>query len=207
MPEHVGDLPGSDPLPPLAIRLLRGVVYRRDNEEQWHSLVTIQSRVRDHFGVLNLRLVLNEVEGFAYLRTRDDDDQDEESRLPTLIVRQPLSFPVSLLLALLRKRLVEYDAEGGGTRLVLTRDQVLEMQRVFLPDSSDEVKLKKRLTENLNKIVRLGFLRRMTANNEPTYEVQRIIKEFVTVEWLAEFEERLRELTPEEARLAETDDE
>ena len=207
MPEHVGDSPSSDPLPPLAIRLLKGVVYRRDNEEQWHSLVNIQSRVRDHFDVLNLRLVLNEVEGYAYLRTRDDEDNDEESRLPTLIVRQPLSFPVSLLLALLRKRLAEYDAAGGGTRLVLTRDQVLEMQRVFLPDSSDEVKLKKRLTENLNKIVRLGFLRRMAANTEPTYEVQRIIKEFVTVEWLAEFEERLRELTPEEARLAETADE
>ena len=207
MPEHVDGSPSSDPLPPLAIRLLKGVVYRRDNEEQWHSLIDIQSRVRDHFGVLNLRLVLNEVEGYAYLRTREDNDHDEESRLPTLIVRQPLSFPVSLLLALLRKRLVEYDAAGGGTRLVLTRDQVLEMQRVFLADSSDEVRLKKRLTENLNKIVRLGFLRRMAANTEPTYEVQRIIKEFVTVEWLAEFEERLRELTPEEARLAEIADE
>ena len=207
MPEDVGDLPSSDPLPPLAIRLLKGVVYRRDDDEQWHSLVNIQSRVRDHFGVLNLRLMLNEVEGYAYLRTRDDDDQDEESRLPTLVARQPLSFPVSLLLALLRKRLLEYDAEGGGTRLVLTRDQVLEMQRVFFPDSSDEVKLKKRLTENLNKIVRLGFLRRMAANTEPTYEVQRIIKEFVTVEWLAEFEERLRELPPEQTRLAETTDE
>lgn len=206
MPEQDGSSPVSDPLPPLAIRLLKGVVHRSGNEEQWHSLINIQSRVRDHFSVLNLRLVLNEAEGYAYLRSRDADGQDQESQLPSLITRQPLSYPVSLLLALLRKRLVEHDAAGGDTRLVLTRDQVLEMQRVFLPDSSNEVMLKKRLSENLNKIARLGFLRRMATHAEPTYEVQRIIKEFVTAEWLAGFEKTLAELTPETAKMAESTD-
>lgn len=206
MPEEDGSSPGSDPLRPLAIRLLKGVVYRSGNEEQWHSLVNIQSRVRDHFIVLNLRLVLNEAEGYAYLRSRDDDGQDQESHLPSLITRHPLPYSVSLLLALLRKRLVEHDAAGGDTRLVLTRDQVFEMQRVFLPNSSDEVGPKKRLGDNLNKIVRLGFLRRMATHTEPTFEVQRIIKEFVTAEWLADFEKRLSERTPEAARLAEAAD-
>ncbi len=206
MPEQDGSFPRSDPLSPLAIRLLKGVVYRSGNEELWFSLVNIQSRVRDYFTVLNLRLVLNEAEGYAYLRSRDDDGQDQESPLPPLITRQPLSYPVSLLLALLRKRLVQHDAVGGDTRLVLTRGQVLEMQRVFMPDSSDEVRLQKRLNENLNKIARLGFLRRMATRTEPTYEVQRIIKEFVTAEWLADFEKRLAELTPEGAAQAEAAD-
>ncbi len=209
MPQQADNSPRSDPLPLVAIRLLKGVVYRRDNEELWHSLVSIQSRVRDHFSVLNLRLVLNEAEGYAYLRTRDDIDEDQESQVPPLITRQPLSYPVSLLLALLRKRMVEDDAAGGGTRLVLTRDKILEMERVFLPDSTDEVKDKKRLTENLNKIVRLGFLRRMASNasgGEPTYEVQRIIKEFVTAEWLVAFEKRLGDLPAKQTDLAESGD-
>lgn len=210
MPEQTDNSPRSDPLPPLAIRLLKGVLYRRDHEELWQSLVNNQSRVRDHFTVLNLRLVLNESEGYAYLRTRDDTDEDQESRLPTLITRQPLSYPVSLLLALLRKRMVEHDAGGGGSRLVLTRDQIWEMARVFWPDSSNEVKAKKRLNENLNKIRQLGFLRRMTtspSNVESTYEVQRIVKEFVTAEWLATFEKRLGELSTAGASLAENADE
>ncbi len=209
MPQQADNSPRSDPLPLVAIRLLKGVVYRRDNEELWHSLVSIQSRVRDHFSVLNLRLVLNEAEGYAYLRTRDDIDEDQESQVPPLITRQPLSYPVSLLLALLRKRMVEDDAAGGGTRLVLTRDKILEMERVFLPDSTDEVKDKKRLTENLNKIVRLGFLRRMASNasgGEPTYEVQRIIKEFVTAEWLVAFEKRLGDLPAKQTDLVESGD-
>jgi len=209
MPQQADSSPRSDPLPPVAIRLLKGVVHRRDNEGLWQSLVRIQSRVRDHFSVLNLRLVLNEAEGYAYLRTRDDIDEDQESQVPPLITRQPLSYPVSLLLALLRKRMVEDDAAGGGTRLVLTRDKILEMERVFLPDSTDEVKDKKRLTDNLSKIVRLGFLRRMASNAssaEPTYEVQRIIKEFVTAEWLVAFEKRLGDPSAKHTDLAESGD-
>ena len=62
-------------------------------------------------------------------------------RLPRLIARRPLAFPVSLLLALLRKKLAEFDAGGGDTRLVLTRDEIVELVRVFLPDSSNEARL------------------------------------------------------------------
>ena len=210
MAQHSQNLASGDPLPPLAIRLLKGVVYRKDHEELWQSLVSIQPRVQDHFAVLNLRLVLNEAEGYAYLRTRDEVGDERETPLPSLITRQPLSYPVSLLLALLRKRLVEHEAEGGDSRLVVTRDQVLELQRVFLPDSSNEVSVKKRLGENLNRIVRLGFLRRMAgsaSNAEPVFEVQRIIKEFVTAEWLAAFESRLGESAAEHAAMAESADE
>lgn len=42
--------------------------------------------------------------------------------------RRPLSFAVSLLLALLRKKLAEFDAAGGDTRLILSREQVIELR-------------------------------------------------------------------------------
>ncbi len=164
MPEPpVFEAQASEALPRVAIRLLKGVIYRRDDEELWQSLVDIQASVRGYVEILNLRLELNEGEGYAYLRSRDETGEEQEDKLPQLILRHPLSYQVSLVLALLRKRLVEFDAAGGDTRLVLTRDEILDMVRVFLPDSSDEVRLKKRLNEHLSRIVKLGFLRRMAS--------------------------------------------
>ena len=48
------------------------------------------------------------------LAQRADEDG---SALPRLVPRRQLSYPVSLLLALLRKRLAEADA-AGGERLI-----------------------------------------------------------------------------------------
>ena len=68
--------------------------------------------------MLGLELVLDEAEGYAFLRSRPESEDDGNSKLPRLVARRPLSFPVSLLLALLRKKLAEFDAGGGETRLV-----------------------------------------------------------------------------------------
>jgi hypothetical protein len=183
-----------DPLSTSVIHLLKGVVYRRDDEAMWNALVAIEARVRDYVKVLNLQLEIDDSEGYAFLRLRQDSDPDQERKLPQLIVRHPLSFQVSLLLALLRKKLVEFDAEGGDIRLILTRDQIIEIVRVFLPDTSNEVKLRRQINGYLSRIVRLGFLRRMnvsSSGSQPTFEVQRIIKKYVNAQWLADFESKL----------------
>jgi hypothetical protein len=101
------------------IPLLKGVIYQEADAGLWNALLTLQSRVRDYVAVLNLELVLDEAEGYAFLRSRPEPDDASTPRLPRLVARRPLSFPVSLLLALLRKKLAEFDASGGDTRLVL----------------------------------------------------------------------------------------
>jgi hypothetical protein len=180
----------------LVIGLLKSVLYREVDAAEWNALVQIQARVRDYVSVLGLDLVLDESEGYAFLRSRTDGDADAATaKLPRLIARRPLSFPVSLLLALLRKKLAEFDAGGGETRLVLTRDQIVEMIRVFLPDTSNEARLIDQIEAQLNKIVELGFLRRMkasaTGETGTAYEVRRILKAFVDAQWLADFDARL----------------
>ena len=180
----------------LVIGLLKSVLYREVDAAEWNALVQIQARVRDYVSVLGLDLVLDESEGYAFLRSRTDGDADAATaKLPRLIARRPLSFPVSLLLALLRKKLAEFDAGGGETRLVLTRDQIVEMIRVFLPDTSNEARLIDQIEAQLNKIVELGFLRRMkasaTGETGAVYEVRRILKAFVDAQWLADFDARL----------------
>ncbi len=62
--------------------------------------------------------MLDEAEGYAFLRSRQDEDEDAQAVMPRLVVRRQLSYPVSLLLALLRKKLAEFDAGGGDTRLI-----------------------------------------------------------------------------------------
>ncbi len=176
------------------IGLMKGVVYRENDAALWQELLTLQARARDYVAVLGLELLLDEAEGHAFLRTRPIAEGEPE--LPRLVQRRPLSFPVSLLLALLRKKLAEFDAgsgEGGNSsRLILTRDEIVELIRVFLPTGSNEAKLIDQVETHLNKVIELGFVRRLKApSGEPAYEVRRILKAYVGTQWLAEFDQRL----------------
>ncbi len=172
----------------VVIPLLRGVLYQADNAALWALLRRHQARVRDHMAVMGLELVIDDAEGYAHLRQLDYDDVD----IPRLIPRHRLSFRVSLLLALLRKRLAEFDASSSDPRLILTRDQIAELLRVHLPQSTNEVRLVTEVDTLIGKIEALGFLRKITGQDR-TYEVRRILKAYVDAQWLAEFDERLRE--------------
>ncbi|MEO7851313.1 MAG: DUF4194 domain-containing protein [Rubrivivax sp.] len=188
--------PAAD-LSVLLIGLLKGVLYREADERQWAALLNLQARVRDYVAVLNLELVLDEAEGHAFLKGRAEPaDDDEAPRLPRLVARRPLSFPVSLLLALLRKKLAEFDAGGGDTRLVLGRDEIVELVRVFLPDGPNEARLIDQIETTINKVAELGFVHKLRPASgaiagPPSYEVRRILKAFVDAQWLAEFDARL----------------
>ena len=172
------------------VGLMKGVVYREGDAPLWQDLLALQARVRDHVAVLGLELLLDEAEGYAFLRTRPL--HEGETELPRLVQRRALSFPVSLLLALLRKKLAEFDAGGGDTRLILTRDEIVELIRVFLPSGSNEAKLIDQVDTHINKIIELGFVRRLKApGGEPAFEVRRLLKAFVDAQWLAEFDQRL----------------
>ncbi|MEF8731824.1 MAG: DUF4194 domain-containing protein [Candidatus Accumulibacter meliphilus] len=185
--------PESPDLSALVIPLLKGVLYQEADAALWNALLNLQPRVRDYVAVLDLELVLDEAEGYAFLRSRPQPEEGEGPRLPRLVARRPLSFPVSLLLALLRKKLAEFDAGGGDTRLVLSRDEVVELLRVFLHEGSNEARLIDQIDFYLGKVVELGFVRRLKVQSgqTATFEVRRILKSFVDAQWLAEFDQRL----------------
>jgi len=182
----------------LIVPLLKGVIYQENDAALWHALLGQQGAVRDHVAVLGLELALDEAEGYAFLRSRaTDGDDSDAAAMPRLVPRRPLSFPVSLLLALLRKKLAESDASGGEARLVLGRDDIVDLLRVFLPDSSNEARMVDQVDAHINKVVELGFLRRLkpgagaASHAAASYEVRRIVKAFVDAQWLSEFNARL----------------
>ena len=190
-------LPAVPELSQLMVHLLKGVLYRDADERLWSRLLRLQARVREQAAVLLLDLVLDEAEGHAFLKSRPDPDEAEGApRMPRLVARRPLSYTVSLMLALLRKRMAEFDAGGGDTRLVLSRDDIAELMRVFLPDGPNEAKLIDQIETTINKVAELGFLQKLkpaggAAVGPATYEVRRILKAFVDAQWLAEFDTRL----------------
>ncbi|GIJ30364.1 hypothetical protein Vqi01_55260 [Micromonospora qiuiae] len=180
-----------------AAHLMKGVVYRDTHPVPWHHLTQLQAQVRDYIAVLGLTVVIDEAEGYAFLRSQPGDEEvSGQPAIPRLIPRRALSFHVSLLLALLRKKLAEFDASNADTRLVLTRQQIVDLCAVFLPASTSEARLIDQIDSYLGKIVELGFLRRID-DAEATYEVRRIIKAFVDAQWLADFDARLAEYAAE----------
>lgn len=195
----------SHDLSAVVVPLLKGILSLEENQPLWSALLGLQARVRDYVAVLGLELVLDEAEGYAFLRSRSDNDSEGTPRLPRLVARRQLSFPVSLLLALLRKKLAEFDASGGETRLILSRDAVVELIRVFLPAGSNETRLIDQVDAHLNKIVELGFVRRLRGQ-EQMFEVRRILKAFVDAQWLAEFDQRLAEYQNQLTRQGDASD-
>lgn len=193
----------------VVIPLLKGVVYREDTA-QWAALLTLQGRVRDFVGVLGLTLMLDEAEGYAFLRAQADAEGAEAPALPRLVARRPLSFPVSLLLALLRKKLAEFDASGSDTRLILSHSDVVDMIRVFLPAGSNEARLVDQVDTHINKVAELGFVRKLRGQ-DGMIEVQRILKAFVDAQWLAQFDQQLaayaKSLQPSQDAQSEIHDE
>lgn len=192
--------------------LLKGVVYRESGEALWRDLLAREAQVRDAVGMLGLQVVVDEGDGYAYLRSQPEHERDE--RVPRLIPRRELPFDVSLLLALLRKRLAQADSEGGETRLVLTRSEIVDLLRVFLTQdagaAANEARLVDRVDALVRRVVELGFLRPAgrpdpdgpdaAAAGDPgdpadaearRYEVRRILKAFVDAQWLADFDARL----------------
>jgi hypothetical protein len=68
---------------------------------------------------------------------------------------------------------------------------MVEMARTFLPGGSNEAQLIDRIDAHLNKIVELGFIRRLSGQPN-IFEVRRILKAFVDGQWLHEFDRRLQ---------------
>jgi uncharacterized protein DUF4194 len=181
------------------IALMRGVTERENDPSLWQSVTGLQARIRDYVGVLGLELILDEAEGYAYLRQRPPRAGEEE--LPRLVRRHQLGYQVSLLLALLRKKLAEFDATSGDTRLIVSRDDVVEMMRLFLPDTANQARLTERIEVHINRVIEMGFLRRLRGA-ENQFEVRRILKAFVDAQWLGELDRNLTAYREHEAGIS-----
>src|SRR5258708_8554129 len=91
-------------------QLMKGVVYRDTHDRAWRSLLELQPQARDYVDVLGLQVVIDEGEGYAYLRQRAADPEDADP-LPRLIPPPALSFHLILLLSPLPQQLPAFDSQ------------------------------------------------------------------------------------------------
>ena len=174
---------------PIIIHLLKGILFRNQHPVLWNDLLELQSQVLDYVKVIGLDLEIDDTEGYAWL-TQIIPDEDEKNPLPRLIARRPLSYPISLLCVLLRKKMVEADNSGAETRVIVSREELINTMLVFMPEKSNEAQINASINATINKVVELGFLRKLK-NDTENLEIQRIISALVDAEWTADLNKKL----------------
>jgi hypothetical protein len=181
---------GESELGHVLIALLRAPLYRDEREVQWRQLLALRRRIDDYVQVLGMAVEIDEIKGYAFLRSNIDENAQDSP--PRLVPRRALSYPVSLLLALLRRRLAEHDATSADALLVLTRDEIVRLLQDFLTAGTTEARLIDRIDAHIKRVGELGFLRELPGQ-PGHFEVRRILEAFVDAQWLAEFDARLAE--------------
>ncbi len=170
----------------ICIALLRGVVFRSVQEELWQSMLEQRVKVEDYLAKIGLVLYVDEMDEYAYLRQREEED------LPRLVPRYPLSYGLSMLLVILRKQLGEYDASNGDSRLIVIKDDLVLKMKAFFPAMTNEIKFQQDVERYMKRAEEMGFLQKLAAQQD-SYEVRPLIRSFVNARWLQEFDERLQD--------------
>ncbi len=154
-------------------KLLREPMYRED-EELWFTLRAQQDEIRHYFRQIGQELVLDEGEGYAFIRQLEIDGEES---VPRLVQRRPLSYLATLLLAALREEFLRFDSSAGdSTRLVKTREELRNLVVDFLPETTNQVRDTARLDAAITRLCDLEFLRPLGAAERDTFEVMRIVK-------------------------------
>jgi hypothetical protein len=155
----------------------------------WLTIRAQQDDIRHYFRQIGQELIVDEGEGYAFIR--QIEAQDEE-RIPRLVQRHPLSYMSTLLAACMREEFLRFDAApGDSTRLVKTRDELRNFIIDFLRDSTNQVRDVARLDRAIQQLVDLSFLRPLGSAEQNTFEVMRIVKARIGPAELEEIKERL----------------
>lgn len=174
------------------VKLMQGVVYRENHEEVWRTIERHTAAVNDHFAAIGIRVISDPIEGYVYLKTEEPEEGEEP--LPRLIVRRTLSYHVSLLLLLLRRRLAEFEAAGDEGKLVLEREQIVEMLRVFLGETTNEARLLQNVDRTITQVAKLGFIQELRGERgRGNWQVRRILKAYIDAETISDFQGKLDE--------------
>ena len=173
----------------VAVRLLQGVIYS-DETKVWDVLLRSRTPLEGYFARIGLQLVVDESEGYGFLRQWTDDEWPEGwEPLPKLMRKVPLGYGPTLLAVLLRDELRRFEEEDiHNERCVVETSVLFDQWKVFFSAEADEVRQQRELTAALRKLEELGFIKKFTDSPE-AWEIRRILKSRLPVAEL----ERLKE--------------
>ena len=173
------------------VKLLKGAIERTSNV--WDDVVNYQIEIQDYISQIGLELIVKKEEGFAFIK----QFENSEGNTLGLVTRRQIGFETSIVLVVLRQSLEEFDSNPTQFQVFekfITDLEIKEEVELFLPEKFNRVKFLKELDGYINNIVKLGYLSEVSKKeNETKYQIQRIIKEKVTLDILQEFKLKLQE--------------
>lgn len=174
-----------------AVRLLQGVVYY-DDAKTWDIVLRWRSALETYFARLALMLVVDEPEGYAYLRQWQDSGYPAGYEdVPRLVRRSSLGYSPTLLCVLLRDELRRFEEDDlHNERCVVETSALFDQWRVFFPAGQDEVRQHKDFAAAIHKVEDLGFIRKF-ADSPEAWEIRRILKARLPVTELERLKEQL----------------
>jgi hypothetical protein len=161
-----------------AVHLLQNVVYQ-DEGRVWELVLTHRTRLDSYFNRIGLRLVIDESEGFAYLRQLEESELGQVrgyDQLPKLFRKKRLSYDATLACVLLRMELRRFEAEElDNARCIIGMDELFAQWKTLVA---------------LATLEELKFVREFTKEPQE-WEIRRILKARLPV---AELEGLLQDL-------------
>lgn len=171
------------------ILLMKGIFYKSDNEIAFFELVgNSYGAISDYFKTIGLEVLVDENDGYAYLKNRVYEDESEV--LPKLITSRELSYKVSLLCLILRKKIAQFDMQNENEKAIISGEEIFSNMSLYMDIQFNEVKAKREIEATIKKVEELGFLKKIR-NSEDIYEIKSAIKSFVNVEFLDRLKEGL----------------
>jgi Domain of unknown function (DUF4194) len=188
-------MPSSTVMPyaPVVLKLLQNPLFS-DETTSWNLLLAYLTPVQEYFARIGLEVRVLEEDGYAYLHQPAlEDDEGQSIALPRLTRRDRLTYSTTLLCVLLREWLDQFESTHlDAGKCTITDDQMRELLIPFLPTRTDERALQRRIDATIERLIDLGFLKRMPNTEKPAYfEVRRILKAKIDAEKLAEIKEKL----------------
>ncbi len=171
------------------ILLLKGLFYKSDHEKAFFELVhNSYGAIVEYFKTIGLTVIVDENDGYAYLKNIVHEEEDEA--LPKLIQNRELSYKISLLCVLLRKKIADFDMQNENERAIITKEDITASILLFLDVKFNEVKIKKEIDATIKKVEDLGFIKKLKIQDD-AYEIKNSIKAFVDASWLDQFDAKL----------------
>ncbi|MBN9297863.1 MAG: DUF4194 domain-containing protein [Filimonas sp.] len=180
------------PFTSVFIKLLKGPVEYLE-KSSWEKLITYKTELAGFVQQLGLTLMLDEDDGYAYLKHTVSEEDDETG--VSWMQRRAFTYDESVMLVLLRDMMAEFEVGEVVTReLVKKRREIKEYAELFFKENASRVKFIKELDKLIDRAEENGFLDIVENNDvsdEQKFRIKKIIKARVDSEVLEQFKQQL----------------
>lgn len=159
-----------------AVLLLQGPVFEHEIE-RWRRVMNGRGEIDGYYRQIGLRLVIDALEGYAFLDQVTDEERQE---LPRIMRRRQLSLGATIYGLFLRQELDRAIKDDPTvTRVRRTLRQIRDLVVEFFPTTNNESADRRLAVTHLNDLAELGFVQRVAESgegNETEYELTRLLR-------------------------------